>query len=135
MGLTQQQAEALNLIVNFVTDKSKPVFILKGYAGTGKTTMIKVLVPELQRLGKQVSLMAPTGRAAKVLHDKTGYGACTIHRGVYSFERMQVVRYDEKGKLIETDHTKGKELRSQGSDDLQFWFDIRSHKDDEDPSK
>jgi len=79
--------------------------------------------------------MAPTGRAAKVLHDKTGYDACTIHRGIYCFERMQVVRYDEKGKLIETDHTKGKELRSQGSDDLQFWFDIRSHKDDEDPSK
>jgi len=54
MELTPQQRKALMSIIGFVTDKSKSVFILKGYAGTGKTTMIKVLVPELQRLGKQV---------------------------------------------------------------------------------
>src|SRR5574344_2941200 len=122
MELTEQQKEALTCIINFANDKEKSIFILKGYAGTGKTTMIKSLIPELQGLGKKVSLMAPTGRAAKVLRDKTGYNASTIHRGIYAFENMQAVRHDESGELIETNHTQNKELRSKGSDDLQFWF-------------
>lgn len=135
MTLYQQQQTALNAVIEFACDKSKSVFILKGYAGTGKTTMIKFLISELQRLGKVVSLMAPTGRAAKVLRDKTGYGACTIHRGIYSFENMQVIRYDDNGDIIETNHTKEQEVRSKGSDDLQFWFSIRQNEICDDPSK
>lgn len=135
MNLTSHQQEALTSIVDFAADKSKSIFILKGYAGTGKTTMIKAVVPELQKFGKTVSLMAPTGRAAKVLRDKTGYGTSTIHRGIYCFEKMQAIRYDENGNLIETNHTKGRDLRSKGSDDLQFWFGIREHDINDDPSK
>ena len=135
MELTEQQKEALTCIINFANDKEQSIFILKGYAGTGKTTMIKSLIPELQGLGKKVSLMAPTGRAAKVLRDKTGYEASTIHRRIYAFENMQAVRHDESGELIETNHTKNKELRSKGSDDLQFWFDIIKLEPGDDPSK
>lgn len=91
MELTKQQKEALTRIVNFVNDKGQSIFILKGYAGTGKTAIVKYLIPELQCLGKKVFLMAPTGRAAKVLREKTGYDASTIHRGIYAFENMQVV--------------------------------------------
>jgi ATP-dependent exoDNAse (exonuclease V) alpha subunit len=73
MELTSQQNTALEYIKAFVQDKDKSVFILMGYAGTGKTTMIKALIPEIQKIGKKVKLMAPTGRAAKVLKEKTGY--------------------------------------------------------------
>lgn len=135
MELTKYQKEALTCIINFANDKEQSIFILKGYAGTGKTTMIKSLIPELQGLGKKVSLMAPTGRAAKVLREKTGYNASTIHRGIYAFENMQAVRHDESGELIETNHTRNKELRSKGPDDLQFWFDIKQQEPGDDPSK
>lgn len=135
MELTNQQKKALTCILDFAKDRDKSIFILKGYAGTGKTTMIKKIIPELQNIGKNVVLMAPTGRAAKVLREKTGYDATTIHRGIYAFERMQAVRHDENGKMIETNQTKGKETRSKGSDDLQFWFDIRQLEPNNNPSK
>ena len=45
MALTEQQKEALTCIINFANDKEQSIFILKGYAGTGKTTMIKSLIP------------------------------------------------------------------------------------------
>lgn len=132
MELTLQQQEALQSILSFANDKTKSIFILKGYAGTGKTTMIKTVVPELQQLGKDVSLMAPTGRAAKVLREKTGCEACTIHQGIYSFERLEVERYDEHGQLIENG-LKEKEHGENGTDDVQFFFSIRKTKPD-DPS-
>lgn len=135
MELTEQQQDVLRSVVSFVNDETKSIFILKGYAGTGKTTMIKFLVPELHKKRKVVSLMSPTGRAAKVLRDKTGYPACTIHRGIYAFDNMQVVRHDGNGSLIETNHTKGQFLRSKGSDDMQFWFGIKQHDVNDDPCK
>lgn len=63
--------------------KSNAVFVLKGYAGTGKTTIVKALVNVLPGLGKRTVLMAPTGRAAKVLSGYTGLPAHTIHRKIY----------------------------------------------------
>lgn len=58
------------------------VFILRGYAGTGKTTMVKVIADYISQ-SRQVLLMAPTGRAARVLGNKTGYSATTIHQTIY----------------------------------------------------
>lgn len=135
MQLTNQQSESLAHIIDFATNKDKSIFILKGYAGTGKTTMIKSVIPKLQAIGKNVSLMAPTGRAAKVLSEKTGFAASTIHRAIYAFDKMQVVRHDEAGQLIETNHTKGQSLRSKGADDMQFWFGIVQMEPGDDPSK
>lgn len=59
------------------------VFILNGYAGTGKTTMTGALVKALPRAGLKAVLLAPTGRAAKVLAGHSGHPASTIHRRIY----------------------------------------------------
>ncbi|MDP4767819.1 MAG: AAA family ATPase, partial [Schleiferiaceae bacterium] len=54
------------------------VMIIKGYAGTGKTTLLKSVVAVHKKHGRKVKLMAPTGRAAKVLSGATGFPAHTI---------------------------------------------------------
>lgn len=60
------------------------VFILNGYAGTGKTSVMGALVRSLERVGLRTVLLASTGRAAKVLANFTGFPAHTIHRKIYS---------------------------------------------------
>lgn len=59
------------------------VFILRGYAGTGKTTMVKVIADYIKQ-SRQLAMMAPTGRAARVLATKTGHKAVTIHKAIYA---------------------------------------------------
>ena len=63
--------------------ENKPVFILKGYAGTGKTSLISALVKTLPRLEMRSLLLAPTGRAAKVMSNYSGRAAYTIHKIIY----------------------------------------------------
>lgn len=82
MTLTTQQQQVLDKIKRFM-ESDAPVFILRGYAGTGKTTMVKQIADYVSQFRK-VTLMAPTGRAANVLHIKTGYQASTIHKAIYS---------------------------------------------------
>lgn len=81
--LTQAQDEAFAQLRAFL-DNSSDVFVLRGYAGTGKTTLLRQLVAELRRRRVLFALMAPTGRAAKVLKNATGSDASTIHRAIYS---------------------------------------------------
>ena len=66
-----------------LSQKENPTYILRGYAGTGKTTLVKTLVKTLPFIGMRYVLMAPTGRAAKVLSSYTGQNASTIHRRIY----------------------------------------------------
>lgn len=66
-----------------LSQKEHPTYILKGYAGTGKTSLVKTLVRTLPSIGMKYVLMAPTGRAAKVLSGYTGQNASTIHRRIY----------------------------------------------------
>ena len=66
-----------------LSQKEHPVYILRGYAGTGKTSLVKTLVRTLPTIGMRYVLMAPTGRAAKVLGSYTGQNASTIHRRIY----------------------------------------------------
>lgn len=81
---TAQQEEAFTLLERFLLAFSKDsVFILKGYAGTGKTTIISSLVNILPRLRKKSILLAPTGRAAKVMGSYSGRNALTIHKKIY----------------------------------------------------
>lgn len=87
LKLTSDQLQAVRGLQDFI-DGSNRVFILKGYAGTGKTTLLKGLINYLQKEGILGHVMAPTGRAAKVIQDKTGYNATTIHKGIYNFERL-----------------------------------------------
>ncbi len=63
--------------------ESKKCFILRGYAGTGKTTSIAALVKALPHFKLRVSLLAPTGRAAKVISNYTNRRALTIHKKIY----------------------------------------------------
>jgi len=68
----------------FVTESDvNSVFLLKGYAGTGKTTMVSALVKTLEKFKFRSVLLAPTGRAAKVLSSYTGHNAYTIHKSIY----------------------------------------------------
>jgi exodeoxyribonuclease-5 len=69
------------------SDERFKIFLLKGYAGTGKTTMLKTYVHFLEKLNINVVLLAPTGRAAKVLFAYTGKKAYTIHKQIYNLKR------------------------------------------------
>ncbi|AEM71471.1 ATP-dependent exoDNAse subunit alpha [Allomuricauda ruestringensis DSM 13258] len=81
---TQKQGVALNKLANFVLEGKKDnVFLLKGFAGTGKTTLVATLVSSLWKVKMIAVLMAPTGRAAKVMSVYSGNKALTIHKKIY----------------------------------------------------
>lgn len=86
--LTTDQANAVDKLEAFLSGDAK-VFILQGYAGSGKTTLVKGLVKHLIEKGQKCQLMAPTGRAAKVIHQRTGFEANTVHKGIYNFEELE----------------------------------------------
>jgi len=81
---TDDQSEALRKIALYVTENSNDViFLLTGYAGTGKTSVISSVVRTLDLLRMRSVLLAPTGRAAKVLGSYSGRQAFTIHKKIY----------------------------------------------------
>ena len=87
---TPSQEEAASRLAHFLASAPPHgAFILKGYAGTGKTTLIAALVRTLRTLKVSFEIMAPTGRAAKVVSGRAHHYASTIHRSIY--------RVDEEG--------------------------------------
>lgn len=80
---TQQQDELIQQLAEFVMDRNPGIFLLKGYAGTGKTSVIAALIKAMDELQQGIFLMAPTGRAAKVLSSYSGKTAYTIHKKIY----------------------------------------------------
>ena len=81
---TEQQLAVFGLLDEFLGNfDPNSLFILKGYAGTGKTTIISALVKVLPRIQKKAVLLAPTGRAAKVISHYSGRKALTIHKKIY----------------------------------------------------
>ena len=81
---TKEQEKAIILLADFLLSRERDgVFLLKGYAGTGKTSLLAALVRTLGQLQQRVMLLAPTGRAAKVLSAYAGFPAYTIHRKIY----------------------------------------------------
>ena len=107
MTLTKQQQQVLDSIKGFLNSNAS-VFILKGYAGTGKTTMISHIIKEVAKYDKMPILMAPTGRAARVLCSKTQEEANTIHRCIYELD------------TIET---------QEDSDDIRYIFPLKDAED------
>lgn len=106
LELTAQQQAVVDRVGKFMEGDAQ-VFILRGYAGTGKTTIVKAIA-DLIRRQRRVMLMAPTGRAARVLSEKTGSAATTIHRAIY-----------------------GKPLRSEGKDNDSYKLHFRLNSVDE----
>ena len=81
---TKEQEIAAEMMSYFLFQRNADsIFVLRGYAGTGKTSLVGALVRSLVQLKQQVVLMAPTGRAAKVFALHAGHPAFTIHRRIY----------------------------------------------------
>ena len=81
---TLKQEKVLKQLTAFLFEKDKDLlFVLKGYAGTGKTTLIGTLVNNMWNSLQKSVLLAPTGRAAKVITNYSGRTALTIHKGIY----------------------------------------------------
>lgn len=81
---TEDQSEALKKIARYICeDRNDTIFLLTGYAGTGKTSVISSVVRTLDMLRIKSVLLAPTGRAAKVLASYAGKQAFTIHKRIY----------------------------------------------------
>jgi len=81
---TSEQQRALQVFAAFMTDRDEQsVMILRGSAGTGKTTLASAIVKAMLALKQKLVLMAPTGRAAKVFSNYSGSSAFTIHRCIY----------------------------------------------------
>ena len=83
------QTELLDKLSHFITSPSpRKAFILRGYAGTGKTSIMAALVGALKQLQQRVILLAPTGRAAKVLSRYAHMPAYTIHKYIYRQKQL-----------------------------------------------
>ena len=81
---TSEQENVVKKLADFLfSRKSDELFLLKGYAGTGKTSLIGALVKTLDQLEQKCILLAPTGRAAKVFSHYAGHPAYTIHKKIY----------------------------------------------------
>ena len=81
---TENQKKIIESFSDYLSeDNSSTFFVLNGYAGTGKTTIIAAIVSALKSLGIKTILLAPTGRAAKVLSQYSGEKALTIHKRIY----------------------------------------------------
>ena len=81
---TLKQNIVLQQLSEFIFSKdSNALYLLKGYAGTGKTTIVGTIVNNLWKAKKSAVLMAPTGRAAKVISNYSGKEAFTIHKKIY----------------------------------------------------
>lgn len=81
---TADQQQALETFGRFLASRaSQPVMIMRGSAGTGKTSLVAAMVKTLLSLNQKVMLLAPTGRAAKVLALNAEHPAFTIHRKIY----------------------------------------------------
>jgi exodeoxyribonuclease V len=87
---TPSQSKALYEVVDFLENpQDEKIFILKGSAGTGKTTITKTIVDYANLLNLPTLLMAPTGKAASILNEKTGHNTDTIHHHIYLPKQLE----------------------------------------------
>lgn len=86
--LNDNQMEAFKAIQKFIDHPAADTFILKGYAGTGKTFLMQYLAKWLEEKKHKFSLLASTGRAAAVLRGKTGLTTKTVHSELYHFSKV-----------------------------------------------
>lgn len=99
--LNEDQKGFVRAMAEFLNDDSKSIFILQGCAGSGKTFLMQGVAKYLFSKKKPVRLIAPTGKAAKVLTKKSGFIASTIHAEIYNFH--EVVEVENKERNVEDD--------------------------------
>ena len=80
---TSCQNHLLKKVADFVSSDDSDILVVNGYAGTGKTTAISAVISVMKEFGTKCILLAPTGRAAKVLSSYSGQPAFTIHKHIY----------------------------------------------------
>lgn len=112
--LSADQVACLDLLQSFLSDREQRVFLLKGYAGTGKTFLAKGITEFLAAQGRAFRLAAPTGRAAKIISEKTGREARTIHSQIYDFGDIR--EYTHESDIV-------------GSETFKFYAEIASSQD------
>lgn len=93
--LTANQESLVLDLEAFLAARNEHVFILSGHAGTGKTFITKGLSEFLATAGRQCVLTAPTGKAARVITQKSGRTATTIHKKIYSMDDIREYKVDE----------------------------------------
>ncbi|MDR3219577.1 MAG: AAA family ATPase [Dysgonamonadaceae bacterium] len=111
--LTSGQSALLNELELFLNDKSSNCFLLKGYAGTGKTFLMKGLADYFKSTEHPFILAAPTGRAAKVIYRRTKSKAYTIHKTIYSNDDIQEYRTTDL----------------DGSETFKFYYSLKNNTD------
>jgi len=111
-ALTSGQNELLDELDKFLSDKST-CFLLKGYAGTGRTFMMKGLTDFLTETKRSFRIAAPTGRAAKVISQKTKHKAYTIHKTIYSSKDLKEFK------------TKNED----GTETFKFYYELKHNED------
>ncbi|TAY93623.1 ATP-dependent DNA helicase [Rhizobium ruizarguesonis] len=112
--LSDDQAACLDALSTFLASPTHRIFLLKGYAGTGKTFLAKGITEYFSAQGRAFRIAAPTGRAAKIISEKTGRYARTVHSEVYDF-----------GDLKEY----AQENQELGSETFKFYARIASNRD------
>lgn len=112
-NLTNSQSELVSKLEAFIDapNSSQNIFLLKGYAGTGKTFITKGLTEYLKEIRRTFILAAPTGKAAKVIANKTQNEAYTIHKTIYSTNDVKEYKENENDKTF------------------KFYFDLRVNDD------
>ena len=93
--LNDGQKELVKRLGVFLSGNTESAFLLKGYAGTGKTFITKGLTEYFRSIGRNYVLAAPTGKASKVIAEKTKSPAFTIHKTIYSFKDFVEFRDDD----------------------------------------
>lgn len=111
--LTNEQEELVQELKQFLSDHGRHLFLLKGYAGTGKTFVVKGLTDYFDLTDRSYRLAAPTGKAARVISEKTNKDAYTIHKTIYS--NKDIKEY----KTANTD----------GSETYKFYYDLNVNED------
>ena len=132
---TNNQKKIIEALSDYLADEDfTRIFILNGYAGTGKTTLVAAVVQALKELGTKTVLLAPTGRAAKVLTQYAGEKALTIHKRIYrehtnaSYESKFSLNINrEQGAVFIVDEAS---MLSSGSSDGRSIFGSGSLLDD-----
>ncbi len=108
-SLTAGQNKLIEELESFLQNENENIFLLQGYAGTGKTFITKGLTRYFESIKRQYILAAPTGKASKVISRKTGREAYTIHKTIYS----------------DTDIKEYKVDNIDGTETYKFYFDLR----------